>query len=80
MYRNDELINDIMLPAAKSFWFDNVLKLVEPEMQAVDTEFVKTVYGDCIKGSEKVFEDDLVNDMLATVVDCKAKIKELEKD
>lgn len=79
VYRNDELINDIMLPAAKSFWFDNVLKLVEPEMQAVDTEFVKTVYGDCIKGSEKVFEDDLVNDMLATVVDCKAKIKELEK-
>lgn len=77
VYRNDDLIRDTLFPTAKSFWFDNVLALVEPEMQAVDTELAKALYGDVVKGSEMTFDDETVNDLLTTIVDCKAKIKEL---
>lgn len=77
VFRNDDLLNDVMIPAAKHFWFENVKKLQEPEMQSADTEFVNTVYKSVVKNSEIVLEGDVVNDLAATVVDCKAKIKEL---
>lgn len=76
-YRNDDLIRDVLIPKAEEFWNENVLKLKEPEMQATDTEFANTTYGDVVKNSEIVFEDDETNDLAATVFDCKAKIKEL---
>ena len=77
VYRNDELLNDVIIPAAKSFWYDNVLKLKEPEMQSSDTEFANSVYTAVVKNSEVVWEDDVANDLATTVFDCKAKIKEL---
>lgn len=77
VYRNDDLLRDTIIPSAEHFWFENVLKLIEPEMQAVDTDFAKVIFGDCIKGSEKTFDEDVVNDLLGTIVDCKRKIKEL---
>ena len=79
VYRNDDLINNEILPKVKTFWFDNVLKLVEPEMQAVDEELVKALYGDCKKGAEVTFTEEVVDDLATTIVECKAKIKELEK-
>lgn len=77
VFRNDELINDVLIPAAKSFWYDNVLALKEPELQAADTEFAKATYTSVVKNSETLL-DEVANDLAATVVDCKAKIKELE--
>lgn len=77
VYRNDELLNETIIPAAKSFWFDNVLALKEPEMQATDTDFANSIYSTVVKNSEIVFEDDETNSLAATVFDCKAKIKEL---
>lgn len=77
VYRNDELINETLLPAAKHFWFDNVLALKEPELQATDTEFVNTKYGEVEKNSELFLSDDVSNELAKTVFDCKAKIKEL---
>lgn len=77
VYRNDQLLTDTIIPAAKSFWFDNVLALKEPEMQAADTEFVNATYGSVVKNSEIVFEDDEANSLAETVFTCKAKIKEL---
>lgn len=78
VYRNDELINDTLIPAAKNFWFNNVLALVEPELQATDTEFANTTYAEVQKNSQIFFEDDVENELARTVVECKAKIKELE--
>lgn len=78
VFRNDELLNETIIPAAKSFWFDNVLALKEPEMQANDTDFANSLYKGVVKNSEIVFEDDEANDLAATVFDCKVKIKELE--
>jgi len=78
VFRNDELIENTILPAVKSFWFDNVLALKEPELQASDTEFAKDTYSDVVKNSEVFFDDDVTNDIAQTVFDCKAKIKELE--
>lgn len=78
VFRNDELINDVMLPAAEQFWNYNVKNLKEPEMQNVDTEFVNTIYSTVEKGSELFLEDDTDNDLASTVFTCKAKIKELE--
>ena len=77
VYRNDELIRDTLLPKAKEFWFENVLALKEPEMQAADTDFANDTYSTVVKNSEIVFEDDTANELASTVFDCKAKIKEL---
>lgn len=77
VFRNDELLNETIIPAAKSFWFDNVLALKEPEMQSTDTEFANSTYSSVVKNSEIIFEDDTTNELAATVFDCKAKIKEL---
>lgn len=77
VYRNDELLNDVIIPAAKEFWFNNVLALKEPEMQKGDTEFANTMYSEVVKNSEIVFEDDSTNELAETVFECKAKIKEL---
>ena len=77
VYRNDELINEVMLPAAKKFWNENVLALKEPEMQSVDTEFANQTYSDVVKNSELVMEDDTANDLAETVFNCKRQIKEL---
>lgn len=77
VYRNDELLNDVIIPAAKSFWFDNVLALKEPEMQASDTDFANTLYSSVVKNSEKVLDTDTANDLARTVFECKAKIKEI---
>jgi putative phage-type endonuclease len=77
VFRNDELINNTMIPAAKEFWFNNVLALKEPELQAVDTDFANATYAEVEKNSEIVLESDEANDLARTVFECKAKIKEL---
>jgi len=77
VYRNDELINETLIPSAKKFWYDNVLALVEPELQATDTEFANTKYAEVEKNSEIFLESDEANDLARVVVECKAKIKEL---
>lgn len=77
VFRNDELLNETIIPAARSFWFDNVLALKEPEMQATDTEFANATYSEVVKNSEIVFEDDETNNLAETVFECKSKIKEL---
>lgn len=77
VYRNDELLENTIIPAAKSFWFDNVLKLKEPEMQASDTEFANNLYSTVVKNSEKTLDSDVANDLAKTVFDCKAQIKEI---
>jgi len=79
VFRNDELLDNTIIPAAKAFWFDNVLALKEPEMQATDTEFANTVYKDVVKNSEITFEDDTTNDIVETIFTTKQKIKELER-
>ena len=77
VFRNDELLNNTIIPAAKSFWFDNVLALKEPELQRTDTEFANDTYSSVVKNSEIVFDDDTTNELAETVFNCKAKIKEL---
>jgi len=46
-------------------------------MQATDTEFANGVYSAVVKNSEITLDDDITNELAATVFDCKAKIKEL---
>lgn len=79
VWRNDELLNETIIPAAKSFWFDNVLKLQEPPMQASDTDFANTIYKSVVKNSEKVLDTDTANDLARTVFECKAQIKEITR-
>lgn len=79
VFRNDELLENTIIPAAKSFWFDNVLALKEPEMQATDTDFANSIYNTVVKNSEIMLPDDETNELARTVFDCNAKIKELEK-
>jgi putative phage-type endonuclease len=78
VFRNDELINDTLIPAATHFWFDNVMALKEPELQATDTELASTLYSDVEKNSEITLVDDTANELARVIVESKAKIKELE--
>lgn len=79
VYRNDELLETEIIPKAKTFWFDNVLALKEPELQAVDTEFANETYAAVQKNSEMVLDDEESNDLANTVFECKRQIKELTK-
>lgn len=79
VFRNDELLENTIIPAAEKFWFENVLALKEPEMQATDTDFANSIYNTVVKNSEITLPDDETNELARTVFDCKAKIKELEK-
>lgn len=79
VYRNDELLQETIIPAVEDFWFNNVLMLKEPELQAVDTVFANDKYGEVEKNSEVVFDDEESDNLAAVVVECKAKIKELTK-
>jgi putative phage-type endonuclease len=75
--RNEELITE-MLAKATTFWYDNVEKLVPPDLDGSDAseEFVKNIEA---KANTKVFlTEDIYNELAETVVDTKAKIKELE--
>jgi putative phage-type endonuclease len=76
--RDDELIHNTLIPAAEQFWNEHVLKLQEPEMQNTDTEFANSLYSTVVPGSELVLADDVANDLLDTIFECKAKIKQLE--
>lgn len=77
VYRNDELLRDTIIPAVTDFWFNNVLALKEPELQAGDTEYANETYAEVEKDSEIVLDDDESNSLAAVVFECKAKIKEL---
>lgn len=74
---NEDLVYNTLIPAAKEFWEHNVANLVAPEMQQTDTELANNMYSDVKKKSEIFIEDEAANDLAATVVECKAKIKEL---
>ena len=78
VFRNDELIQETLIPAAKSFWYDNVLKLVEPELQATDTQYVNSTYTEVEKNSEIILDGDDLNELARTVAECKKEIKKLE--
>lgn len=78
VYRNDELVQNTLLPAAHEFWNNNVLALKEPELQATDTDYVNDKYADVEKNSEITLADDIDNELARTVFECKARIKELE--
>ena len=78
VYRNDELLQNEIIPTVTAFWHDNVLALKEPELQAVDTVFANETYAEVEKNSEIVLDDDDANALAAVVVECKAKIKELK--
>lgn len=77
VFRNDELLNETIIPTVTDFWFNNVQALKEPELQAQDTEFANTVFAEVVKNSEIALEDEESNSLANTVFECKAKIKEL---
>ena len=73
------LLEDIV-PTVDKFWNYHVKELVEPDLTSTDadTEYVANENSEVIKGSEIVLEDETMNELAATVKECKAKIKELE--
>ena len=77
--RNDELLQETIIPTVTDFWFNNVQALKEPELQATDTEFANIKFASVKKNSEMVLDDDESNSLANTIFECKTKIKELEK-
>jgi putative phage-type endonuclease len=79
VFRNDELINDVLIPAATTFWNDNVKKLIEPAMGSVDTEFANSIYAEVVKDSETVFDGEDADLLAHEIVECKASIKAMKE-
>lgn len=77
VFRNDDLIKDALIPAATAFWYENVLALKEPELQATDTEYANETYANVERNSEITLTDDTDNELAETVFKCKKQIKEL---
>ena len=80
VWRNDELLKNEIFPKVDKFWNYHVKNLIEPELSGTDadSEYVANENSEVIKGSEIVLEDETMNELAATVKECKAKIKELE--
>lgn len=80
VFFNDELFNEKIFPVVDKFWNYNVKQLVEPLVSGTeaDSEFVKTTNSEVIKNSEKALEGDVFNDLVKTVIEGKAKLKEIE--
>lgn len=80
VWRNDELLRDEIFPKVDRFWNYHVKNLIEPELTGADadSELVASENSEVIKGSEIVLEDETMNELAATIKECKAKIKELE--
>ena len=80
MWRNDELLENEIIPKVDKFWNYHVKNLIEPELTGtdVDSEIVANENSEVIRGSEIILEDEIMNELAATVKECKAKIKELE--
>ena len=79
VFRNDELLKEVLLPAAHDFWFNNVLALKEPELQATDTAYADATYANVKKDSEVILDEDIYNELAETIVECKKQIKELKR-
>ena len=77
VFRDDDLLKDTIIPQARTFWFDNVCKLVEPAAQSGDVDLMKTLYTECEKGSEIILDSEVDDDLVTTIQDCKSKIKAL---
>ena len=78
VYRNDELLEDVIIPAAKTFWFDNVLALKEPALQANDTDMINGVFAEVERNSEVFLDDDESDNLAFSISVAKAEIKRLE--
>lgn len=80
VYRNDELLRDEILPKVDRFWNYHVKNLIEPELSGTDadSEYVSNENSEVTKGSEIVLEDETMNELAATVKECKVRIKELQ--
>lgn len=76
---DETLVTNVLIPAASNFWFNCVGKLVEPQIDGSEsaTAYLKAKYN-CVPGSEMTFTDEVINELANTIVDTKAKIKELE--
>lgn len=82
VFRNDELLQNEMIPAADKFWNYNVKNLIEPELSGsdADSDFIKEIYGNVEKNSEVVLEDDEDNELANFIFEAKQQVKQLEKD
>lgn len=78
---NEEIVETVLIPAAREFWFENIMQLKEPLLQGsdVDSDLAKKLYADCVKNSEISFTGDNANDLANLIFDTKKQIKELEK-
>lgn len=78
--RNDELLNELIIPKATKFWEYNVKNLIEPDLDGspASTEFINELAKECKKNSEMMIAEQEYNELAETVVTCKKKIKELE--
>lgn len=81
VFRDDELINTVLLPKAEYFWFENVLKLKQPELShsEVDADLVANEFPVAKSKSEIVLAEETDDDLAETVFQCKKQIKELKK-
>lgn len=80
IYIDMDLINNTLFPTAKKFWEENIVKQVPPELEATDKDYINAEYAAVNVNSEITFDDRETDDLVASVVDLRAKAKLIKKD
>ncbi|MNB69346.1 YqaJ-like viral recombinase domain protein [compost metagenome] len=81
--RNDNLLQNVMIPTGDKFWNHHVKNLIEPTISGsdADSEYLKETYGDVEPKSEILLNENLELDNIADeFVEKKAELKALEKE
>ena len=83
MYLDEELMENEIVPKCKHFWFENVRKLVPPEIDGSDAaaDLVGTLHPpEAVNKEELILTDDIYNQLANAIIEGKAQLKEIEKN
>ena len=82
VFRDDELLNNEIIPKADKFWNYHIKNMIEPELTGmeVDSNLVKEKYKDVVKNSEISLYTDEANELANFVFEKKKQLKQLEKE
>lgn len=80
VWRNDDLLQNEIIPIVDKFWNHNVKGMIQPEMSSsdADAELLKETYTDVVKNSEIQLLEDEHNDLAVVIYEGKQTIKEME--
>lgn len=82
VFRNDDWLNDVILPTVDTFWYEHVMKMVEPPVTGseADEELLKRLHPAENAIDNEIGLPDYMDDIALKLLNTKKDIKALEKE